>query len=302
MGLEKYYEDTAYLNKKEGNIKIKFENSEDTIDLGQKDNGLFIIIKKNYKKILDAYKSTISLIKDISSKEDLTKKVYLIPTNSIPKFIAILTDFNALNPNTKLTEDKKIEIEKAFFKYNLEKNIEIISEYEKLQDIINDEEDNEFIIVDIKFLTGMEIEEYYEKTVYLNKTEGNIQIKFENTENNYYLKQKDNGLFELIKNDNYTNDLSEIVSFFDCFTRIKKLTDYLNDNCNSLFPDDSNKPYSLFFCSFIATKNLENNIRDSFEEMQLNEPLSLIDTFYDKMHEELNQKENKMEVNSYESD
>ena len=48
--MEKYYEDTAYLNKKEGNIKIKFENSEGIVEFEQKDNGLLKIIKKIMKK------------------------------------------------------------------------------------------------------------------------------------------------------------------------------------------------------------------------------------------------------------
>ena len=89
---------------------------------------------------------------------------YLISSNSIPNFINLLKENDILkqleNKNIKDLEDK---LNDKLKKYNIEKNLIIYSTFDQCKNFIENKDENfknenEYIIVDEKFLKRMKIE------------------------------------------------------------------------------------------------------------------------------------------------
>ena len=104
--------------------------------------------------------------------------VYLIKTNSIPKFINILKEtFKTVKTKKELEEAEK-NLEEKLKDYELEKNVEI---YDSYQDIIHYKLENEYIIVRENFLNNLEIEDGKDKKVQIieiDKNNHSMKIKF----------------------------------------------------------------------------------------------------------------------------
>ena len=104
--------------------------------------------------------------------------VYLIKTNSIPKFINILKEtFKTVKTKKELKEAEK-NLEEKLKDYELEKNVEI---YDSYQDIIHYKLENEYIIVRENFLNNLEIEDGKDKKVQIieiDKNNHSMKIKF----------------------------------------------------------------------------------------------------------------------------
>jgi hypothetical protein len=337
LNLTNYYDKTVTLIKVKNNFQIKLDDGQHIFEFKQKNNGLFKIFNSNKKEqLLEAYESIKNVLNQIFNADNLEQKndaktlpVFLIPTKSIPKFINILTNLDALNPKKYINNQKKEQMCRMFLDYKLEKHIQILYEYDQVKEFINSEDDNEFIFASIKFLKGMEIdlEENFSKSVELNINKNNIEIIFKKAENFFIAKRKKNGLYKLIPNENkediekgeiaeykkeeeksknnynYTNDISDIVSFLDCLKSITKLKKYFLENENLLFSNEFKGLFSLFFYDFLTTSNLEDCIKKSLEEREnFSDHISLINTFYDEMHYELNKKNNKKTEKNYQSD
>ena len=149
---------TVTLIKRGNHMEIKLDNAEDTFKLKQKNNGLFKVFKNSQKdKLFNAYQHIKTIINQIYDEEKLTKEVFLITSKSIPQFIKILTDLDALNPKKDLNIQKLDQMNRMFMDYQLEKNIQIIYQYDQIKDFINSENNNEFIFTSISFLKGMKI-------------------------------------------------------------------------------------------------------------------------------------------------
>jgi len=318
LNLSNILNKTVTLIKRGNYMEIKLDNDEDTFEFKQKNNGLFKVFKSSQKdKLFKAYQNIKSIINEIYDEGNLTKDVFLIPSKSIPKLIKILTDLDALNPKRDLNIQKLEQMKRLFIDYKLETNIQIIYQYDQIKEFINSENNNEFIFASISFLKGMKInlEENFSKTVELSINENNIKIKFRNNENILIAKRKKNGLYKLIpdeqeeneneiveyKNEdkeekhnyNYANDISDIVSFLDCLKAITKLKNYFIENKSLLLSDDFKGIYSLFFYDFLTSSNLEDCIKTTLDKREgFSDHISLINTFYDEMHFELNEKGN----------
>ena len=318
LNLSNILNKTVTLIKRGNYMEIKLDNDEDTFEFKQKNNGLFKVFKSSQKdKLFKAYQNIKSIINEIYDEGNLTKDVFLIPSKSIPKLIKILTDLDALNPKRDLNIQKLEQMKRLFIDYKLETNIQIIYQYDQIKEFINSENNNEFIFASISFLKGMKInlEENFSKTVELNVDKKNIEIKFRNNENILIAKRKNNGLYKLIpdeeeeneneiveyKNEdkeekhnyNYANDISDIVSFLDCLKAITKLKNYFIENKSLLLSDDFKGIYSLFFYDFLTSSNLEDCIKTTLDKREgFSDHISLINTFYDEMHFELNEKGN----------
>ena len=163
----------------------------------------------------EAYQGINSLMKEIFSSRDFNKKVYLISANSIPNYAKILADYKALNLNINLSNDKLEKMKDKFkdFKDSIlqeQNNIQILSQYEEIQNILNSEDDNEKLMVDITFFQKMELNltNYYDKTVNLIKVKNNFQIKLDDGQHIFEFKQKNNGLFKIF-NSNKKEQLLE---------------------------------------------------------------------------------------------
>ncbi len=104
--------------------------------------------------------------------------VYLIKTNSIPKFINILKEtFKTVKTKEELEEAEK-NLEEKLKDYELEKNVVI---YDSYKDIIQNKLENEYIIVRENFLNNLEIEDGKDKKVQIieiDKNNHSMKIKF----------------------------------------------------------------------------------------------------------------------------
>ena len=312
---------TVTLIKKGNNMEIKLDNVEGTFEFKQKNNGLFKVFKSSQKdKLFNAYQQIKTIINQIYEEEkNLTKDVFLIPSKSIPNFTKILTDLDALNPRRDLNIQNLEQMKNLFMEYKLETNTQIIYEYDQIKEFINSENNNEFIFASISFLKGMKInlEENFSKTVELSVSNNNTKIKFRNNKNILIAKRKKNGLYELIPDEDeeeseneiiesknekveqknnfgYTNDISDIVSFFDCLVTITKLKNYFLEHETLLQSDDFKGNFSIFFYEFLTSSDLEDCIKSTLNKREgFSDHISLINTFYDEMHIELNEKGNK---------
>jgi len=107
--------------------------------------------------------------------------VYLIKTNSIPKFINILKEtFKTVKTKEELEEAEK-NLEEKLKDYELEKNVKIYDSYQSYLDIIQNKLENEFIIVREDFLNNLEIEDDKNKKVQIieiDKNNHSMKIKF----------------------------------------------------------------------------------------------------------------------------
>ena len=269
-------------------------------------------------KRYETYGSIISMSDQIGSKKELIQNIYLILTKSIKNFINALLDFNSLSEDERSSENLLEQLGERFAEYDAEKNIEIYYKLEQFEDII-DTEDNEFLIMDKESFPemAMELKKHSEKMVKLIKKENNFEIRLEGRKEKIILKQIKNGFYKidriiyggednntqisqkeiniLQKNDNYTNDISNIVSFLDCLKNISKLKKYFLENKNLFSSNETNKIYSKFFYNYLTTNSIEILIKEFIQDRNdLFNNNKLIECFYDKMHLELNEKENKI--------
>ena len=137
-------------------------------------NGEEITIENNpyYDSFLNMRKN-IEYLKD---NHNIKIEKYLIKTKSIPNFIRIIKESGILS-NMR----NKKELMKKLNDYTLETNIEIISDYEEGKNLLSKEEDNEFIIVDKKFLEKMKatnISNLDDKKVEVFREKKDLKVRF----------------------------------------------------------------------------------------------------------------------------
>ena len=132
--------------------------------MGKKDEKIEKIKEEEYrrekKRVFRAYLNIKNFLveylygdKTISSGDKFM--VYLIKTNSIPKFINILKEaFKTVKTEEELEEAEK-NLEEKLKDYQLEKNVEIYDSYKPCLEIIQNKLENEFIIVREDFLNTL---------------------------------------------------------------------------------------------------------------------------------------------------
>ena len=115
-------------------------------------------------------------IEYLKDNHNIKIEKYLIKTKSIPNFIRIIKESGILS-NMR----NKKELMKKLNDYTLETNIEIISDYEEGKNLLSKEEDNEFIIVDKKFLEKMKatnISNLDDKKVEVFREKKDLKVRF----------------------------------------------------------------------------------------------------------------------------
>ena len=159
-------------------------------------NGEEITIENNpyYDSFLNMRKN-IEYLKD---NHNIKIEKYLIKTTSIPNFIRIIKESGILS-NMR----NKKELMKKLNDYTLETNIEIISDYEEGKNLLSKEEDNEFIIVDKKFLEKMKatyIDDLNEKKVKVFREKKNLKVRFVASHEELVITDENNyGFYKFIK-------------------------------------------------------------------------------------------------------
>ena len=237
------------------------------------------------------YGSIISMSDQIGSKKELIQNIYLVLTKSIQDFLKALMPEEASS-----SSDLFEQLEENFAEYDAEKKIQIFYKLEQFENII-DSEDNEFIIIDKNFSKefGMSFKKRSEQMVKLIRKENNFQIRLEGVEEKIILKQINNVFYKVDKiiykeeengednkeanntqlskneinisqmNDNYTNEISNIISFLDCLKNITNLKKYFLENKIKFFSNESNKIYSNLFYNYLTTNSIEILIKNLFK-------------------------------------
>ena len=189
---------------------------------------------------------------------------FLISVNSIPKFTELIKEKNILEnlENKKIIEDLEKDLNSKLQKYILEKNIIIYSKFEQCKNFIEDkrnEKENEFIIVDEKFLKAMkkEVEDKEKVKINIDKNK-DMKIKFPDFEQDILFKMKQIGFYRFI-NKKYEN-INPNIDDSNFSININKI--YYNSEINNLH-NNINSQINSFFNSFrnhplIYLENIEN--------------------------------------------
>ena len=130
----------------------------------------------------EAYKSIKNMIIRYNNKKDssLSFKAFLINTKTIPKFIQLIEESKVLenvlsHKNKNQTDIFESNLDELLKDYKLEENIQIYYKYDECLQVKNNDENNEFIIVDYSFIDNMIGNSKRDK--YNNKE---VFIRFEN--------------------------------------------------------------------------------------------------------------------------
>ena len=127
--------------------------------------------EEHIRKVFSAYSSIKNfLIKYIYGEKIISLpqqiEVFLISTKSIPNFIDILKkEFKEKVSNEEELKKVEIKLRESFKEYKIEKNVIIYNSYQQYLDVMNNENDNEFMIVDENFVNTFEIKEAIYKKV-----------------------------------------------------------------------------------------------------------------------------------------
>jgi hypothetical protein len=210
------------------------------------------------------YLSMKDMINWIKKTKKGTSDAFLISKQSIPNFSNIIFNSNILNKiywKNELLEMHEHELKKNLSEYTLDKNIIFLSSYQECLKYRaeKDGKENEFIIVDEKFIKpmGLDFEDLAHKKVeiIIDNISGNYQIKFPNNVKKINFQEKKRGIYKFCsKSDNNTsipvNDINTLtvlpsniiniprnesdnlsVKIIDHFDS-KYLSEYLNNQSN----------------------------------------------------------------------
>ena len=231
---------------------------------------------KNY---FQAYLSIKDMINWIKKTKKGTTEAYLISKQSIPNFVNILfnPNSNILNKiywKNDLLELAENEFMKSLFEYKLDKNIIFLSTYQEClkYKVENEDKENEFIIVDDKFIKPMELD--YEDVVHkkvellIDNNLKIFQIKFPNNVKKINFKEKKRGIYKFIskneiddiniKSHNYNYNIGSSSLFVSQFTSIQK---NVSDNLTlKIFDQTESKNLTEYFknpnkCVYLSPNN-----------------------------------------------
>ena len=247
-----------------------------------------------------------SLYQHILIDSDLKKildktPVYLISTESIPNFIKIIEESNIFKyknySNSKTLEIYENNLKKSFQDYRLERKIKIYNNYTLCKDLAggNNENMNEFIIVDEKFLKIMSIENDLNDEVLIkwNKNRDRQIFLFKKAELNLDFESKRKGIyrFKLI-DDEYKkeNKNNEDISFDEDEGKNVKIKNKLKDDKDKdkdIINNNKNNHISNF-----------ENKKDKSEHSNKNEIYNNINQTF-KANNQINNRDEKIDNQFY---
>ena len=228
---------------------------------------------ENAKHYYQAYLSIKDIIKWIKTSKVGIAEVYLVSKQSIPNLSNILFNQNSILYKifweNELVEQHENELKRKLSEYKLDKNITFLTNYQQCMEYKQekDNKENEFIIVDEKFIKsmGLDKEEYTHKKVELyinNMNKGNYKIQFPNDEKKkIYIKEKKRGIYKFcdkaINNNNNiiisNNDIVKYPTFFSLSKESdlsRKMSDKTESkNLTELINSKSNRNCQIFFNS-----------------------------------------------------
>lgn len=148
-----------------------------------------------------ACNSFIDFMRIILNGDSLIVKLncYIVTTKSIPNFISLIKKYNILTDleNKNLENDETLE-------YEIERNIEIISDFSQCRTFIdqNKDKDDDFILVNDKFLEIMKMNNKDSKKICANfDKENNIKEIIFDENNSINIIDNKNGIFRFFPFD-----------------------------------------------------------------------------------------------------
>ena len=210
-------------------------------------------ISKSNKPLYDAYLSFKNIYLSIKNDKESILEVFLISAKSISNFIRCIKQTKVINElieqNNESFESLNILLKK-FDEYKLEENIEFYYDYEISNNICQNNDNNEFIIVNKTFVDNMIIDKKDIDTkkvkLYIDKINKN-KITFQNSDKYINFEETDfSGLFKFvldndnIDNDNDNNNRNSVnqnnrnPSLFKDPSLINPIINILNRNSNSI--------------------------------------------------------------------
>ena len=173
------------------------------------DNSQINLNKEKIKKFYKAFSSITEIKNWISKTNSGSIDVYLISTKSIPNLINFVNNSKILERKIDIIEIEENYLKEGLGQYVLDKNIKIYFDFQECKNLVDkDNEDNEFIIVDCKFLNSMDMRNFLDKKVELKINNKNSikKIIFSNSKEYLNINEKKPGIFKFYTN----NDLNQI--------------------------------------------------------------------------------------------
>ena len=310
------------------------EEKENEKDKDKERKKEIIIKEEHIRRIFNAYSNIKNfLIEYIYGKNTISTQneidVYLVSTKSIPNFIKILKEqFNKeIRDESELMDIEK-NLREKFKDYIIEKNIVIYNSYQTCLVVLNQEENNEFILTGEKFFTNFEIESgIYKgrelKIIEINKKEKKMKIKFPTSEKIIEAKEKQKGYFQfnvistyvenniissnelnLNKNQNKFQD-TMIQSIVYCLLNIKSLYENLvNNNINM-----TNEKKISYIFYLMANQIKKQNYNFDFSDLikiiksyNMSNSKNIVEIIFQNLHLELRNNEEKIYTNKIQKD
>ena len=271
----------------------------------------------NGKNYFNAYKSIYNSYNNITKKNEMLDN-YLIKAKSISNFINIINKDNLFdnidenNKNISKSEEKLIDDLKN---YKLEENIVIYSKYEQYKNIIEqkDKEENEFIVVDEKFLDAMKIKNDKNAKIEISFDGDNkdlIEIKFNDSEEKIPCQKCTNISYKFLNKEEENNKKHYKMNIqlqLQCLTNIKKLKKYFLSNKENIEKYNFSK-YYLDIINHLSNEENKNKLLELDiikNELENNHdfflPKNFILAFFQNIHDELNEYKNNSDFEIIES-
>jgi len=262
----------------------------------------------NGKNYFNAYKSIYNSYINIEKKNESLNN-YLIKAKSIPNFISLINKHNLFENisenNNKISNSEK-KLIADLKNYKLEENIINFSKFDQYKDIIkkNDPEQNEFIVVDEKFLDTMKIKNNKKEKIEISFDGDNkelMEIKFNDSEEKIPCKKYKNISFKFLNKDEENNKKHYIMNIqlqLQCLTYIEKLKNYFLSNEENIKKHNISKNY-LDIINHLSNEENKNKILQLDiikDELENNKdfylPKNFILSFFQNIHDELNENKN----------
>ena len=166
--------------------------------------------KKKAEEFFEIYKSMKLILNKIQQK-DCKLNIYLIKPKSIPLFIEIIKESGVLEKLEKGEDVSNCEESlKILFEDYKSETPELLKDYKKCEELIGNDENNEFIIVDEIFLKKMNcLKGNKDHHVTLENRSDEFEIEFPVSTKKLLIKQKIFGIYKFEKfTDNESNNAS----------------------------------------------------------------------------------------------
>ena len=139
----------------------------------------------------------------IKVSEECTRNVFLISVNSFPEFFKIIKNSKVLDNfgNTSLEENLEKDL-KNYSKNYQQEEIKFYCSYQECKELAlqNNENENEFIIVDDSFLENINYHDnkinHKKVKMYINALNSIMKIKFPISQNEIDFEEKEKGFYK----------------------------------------------------------------------------------------------------------